>query len=60
MKSRTAAPIQLAWLYVCVVQSAGVDGLEQAAAVSNYAAGIVVAKLGTATASIPELERILK
>ncbi len=31
-----------------------------AAAVSNYAAGIVVGKLGTATASIPELHRLLR
>lgn len=34
--------------------------IEQAAVIANHAAGIVVAKLGTATASIPELTRTLQ
>ena len=34
--------------------------VEQAAVISNHAAGIVVGKLGTATASIPELLRTLR
>lgn len=35
------------------------QSMEQATALSNLAAGIVVGKLGTATASVPELQRAL-
>ncbi|GAB4362184.1 MAG: bifunctional D-glycero-beta-D-manno-heptose-7-phosphate kinase/D-glycero-beta-D-manno-heptose 1-phosphate adenylyltransferase HldE [Gammaproteobacteria bacterium] len=35
------------------------QGLEQATALSNLAAGIVVGKLGTATVSVPELTRAI-
>ncbi len=35
------------------------EGLAEATALANIAAGIVVAKLGTATASVPEIRRVL-
>ena len=35
------------------------EGLEQATALANFAAGIVVGKLGTATVSVPEIRRAL-
>lgn len=35
------------------------EGMAEATALANIAAGIVVAKLGTATASVPEIRRVL-
>ena len=40
------------------VRAAG-EGLAEATALANIAAGIVVGKLGTATASVPEIRRVL-